>query len=788
MYLFHGRGGEGQLFCADRMMEAPATGAVYTGGAPTGNLALDYVMYHGYDGDNSRNVYGYTGSNAQLITTYVVWCVREGGTATPESYVTDARIDAIRSFYNDAIAYQKRGGGGSEQGCSVWWNAPVAGTQNLVGRVLKGGVAIGKLDTENGSAHPQGAASLAGAEYVISNAGTSAIVVGGITRQPGADVLTLVTASDGCAASANNALPVGAYTIRETKAPKGYCRSEEVHSFRINKNGEIAAFGTSLSDQVVRGDLCFNKVDGESMEGLAGVPFRLTSTTTGESHILVTDENGYATTESSWYSRSKANAADSLTSNWQPGGIWFYGRSDEVLAPASDARGALPYDTYKLEELRCPANEGHSLVSRMVTISRDATVVSLGTIDDAPIAIETTATNAEDGGKEALASSKVRIQDVVEYEGLTKGATYALEGTLMDAGSGTPVEDGDGEPVRVRQEFTPSRSSGSVEVTFEFDGSALGGQDVVCFERLLDASGEVVALHEDLSSEEQTISLPRISTNARANETDLSEADGLSEVVVVDTVAYQNLTPDEDYTLEASLVYANDGEPVEVEGKQIQGSTSLKPSEPCGTAEVMLTIPAEVAAGRSVVVYEQLLHDGCVIAEHTDINDRAQTIRLVSIATHASDPHDGDKEVAPSLVRLNDKVIYENLEVGAEYTISGCLMDKTTGEPVLSAEGEQITSEATFTPEEANGELTLEFEADLYQLADADVVVFEVLTRDGVGVASHADLSNEEQTLHVAPPASAMPKTGRGPVALCLMGIGSSMVGAAYLGRRRNGR
>ena len=65
-----------------------------------------------------------------------------------------------------------------------------------------------------------------------------------------------------------------------------------------------------------------------------------------------------------------------------PGAIWFAGRTDEALAPVTNERGALPYDTYELEELPCEANEDHVLIRRTVRISRNAVTLDLGTIDD----------------------------------------------------------------------------------------------------------------------------------------------------------------------------------------------------------------------------------------------------------------------------------------------------------------------------------------------------------------------------------------------------------------------
>ena len=88
---------------------------------------------------------------------------------------------------------------------------------------------------------------------------------------------------------------------------------------------------------------------------LAGVPFRITSKTTGESHIIVTDDNGQFSTSSDWASHKNNTNAGKTSED----GIWF-GTSEP-----DDSKGALIYDTYIIEELRCDSNKALSLSHRL---------------------------------------------------------------------------------------------------------------------------------------------------------------------------------------------------------------------------------------------------------------------------------------------------------------------------------------------------------------------------------------------------------------------------------------
>ncbi|MFR6329625.1 MAG: SpaA isopeptide-forming pilin-related protein [Eisenbergiella sp.] len=104
----------------------------------------------------------------------------------------------------------------------------------------------------------------------------------------------------------------------------------------------------AAEEQVIRGDLEFTKVDADDENPMAGIPFTLTSKTTGESHTLVTDENGYYSTSSDYVPHTQNTNAGTSAAD----GIWFGdGEPDNAL-------GALPYDTYILEEQPCEANQG----------------------------------------------------------------------------------------------------------------------------------------------------------------------------------------------------------------------------------------------------------------------------------------------------------------------------------------------------------------------------------------------------------------------------------------------
>ena len=72
----------------------------------------------------------------------------------------------------------------------------------------------------------------------------------------------------------------------------------------------------------------------------------------------------------------------------------------------------------------------------------------------------------------------------------------------------------------------------------------------------------------------------------------------------------------------------------------------------------------------------------------------------------------------------------------------------------------EITAEATFTPEKADGEVTVPFTFDGSGITQAtDIVVFEVLYQGEVKIAAHEDINDEGQTVKIVPTTPGKPST-----------------------------
>lgn len=140
---------------------------------------------------------------------------------------------------------------------------------------------------------------------------------------------------------------------------------------------------------------------------------------------------------------------------------------------------------------------------------------------------------------------------------------------------------------------------------------------------------------------------------------------------------------------------------------------------------------------------------------------------------------DGKKEFTVNGdITIDDVVSYKNLTAGKEYTISGVLMDKSTGKAFL-IDGKEVSSEVTFTPETADGEVTVSFTFDGSVITkDTEIVAFETLYRDETEIAVHADIEDKDQTVTIHPqPEPEKPQTGDNSNFGFWVGLGSVALG-----------
>ena len=643
--------------------------------------------------------------------------------------------------------------------------------------IVRGGVEITKHDIETGTGDPLGGASLDGTQFQVKSLNDKPVIVGGVTYSKGQVIQPLLTIEDGHASSDAQWLPFGLYSIQEVKAGEGYLLTDgEPHEFRIAKDGVLVnPFDGAFENQVMRSDLEFTKKGDDGQDRLAGVAFKLTSKTTGESHVVVTDENGYFSSASSWNKHTHETNANDWALDAEgvidsskldaTAGVWFGGTTPD------DSKGALPYDTYAIEELRCTANEGYQLIETTVIVSRDGKVYDFGTLTDVKASITTKAYDPMDGDS-LVGMGEVKVSDKVTYANLFPNRDYKLTAELHDSATGDVLLDASGHPITVEKRFTAQSPTGFEVVEFTIDTIALGGKTITVYEKLYDDGDSLIAEHTDKSDVNQqvTVIVPEIGTTA------VDGADGDKNVAtddkatVTDRVAYKNLIPGKEYTLRGTLhVRKTDGEgnitgePLKVDGKPVKAETVFTPDAPEGTVDVTFTFDSLALKDKTkLVAFESLEHDGHELATHADIEDEGQTvtIRNPRISTTALDGIDDDKNiVTDDETVIIDTVSHENLVPGREYTIKGSVQVKgeKDGEAVakpLEVGGKPVKAETTFTPEKSDGTANVTFRFSSRDIEPGtELVMFESLERGGNVLATHEDIEDVNQTVTVTAPA-----------------------------------
>ena len=670
---------------------------------------------------------------------------------------------------------------------------------------------VGKFDGEktyNGAGNlPQGSATLADAEFTVDyydtfdydnyddlkkadieptrswTFKTNANGIAHFTTDDfvSGDVFYYNTNNDPC-------IPRGTIVVRETKAPKGYLKSNAISFQKIMEGSNVDALRTynlaEVPEQVYRSDFEFTKKAENGSDCLAGVPFKVTSLTTGESHIAVTDENGYFSSASSWNAHDgNTNANDwALTADGTidsarlnaSAGFWFGNNSvldgngttsTSDAVKADNKLGALPFDTYSVEELRCSANEGYALINTTVTVTRDAKTIDLGTFDDPEPEIHTTAYDASDSDH-YVGVGTVKISDKVEYSHLVAGKTYTVIGELHDAATGDAVTV-NGQAITAEKTFTAEDSAGSVTLDYAFDSYDLKGKTLVVYETLTDAKGAKLAEHRDKSdvSQQVTVLTPKLSTSAVDDADNSKSVTAEDDVTVADYVRYTGLTAGQTYTLTGTLMDKSTKKAfMDADGTPVTATAEFTAEAESGTTTVTFTFDASgIKTGTKLVAFETVATNGIEIADHKDINDIDQTVTVKApvIGTTAVDAADGDKTVTgEENVAVRDTVHYNNVTPGKTYKVTGTLYEKVldkngkvTEKVFKDKNGAPVTAEANFTAEDSYGNVDVTFYFDGSSLKEGtSLVAFESLSHNDKEIASHADVNDSSQTVIITKP------------------------------------
>lgn len=489
-------------------------------------------------------------------------------------------------------------------------------------------------------------------------------------------------------------IPLGLVSVQEISSPAGYKLDTRVHTYKVHPSQTTPITfelePADFTEEVMKGQIALHK-QYETLDEPAdeqGAEFDVYLKSAGS------------------FDAAKETERDHITTG------------ADGMATTKD----LPYGTYVVHQTK--GGNGRQLVADFdVVISEDGKVYSYDLVNVQKNAQLKIVKTSEDGVIEGIKFRVTRLEDNYSAEYVTNAAGEILTETL-------PIyADKDGA----------TKYQYRVE---ELDTEKTYGYQLPDPQTVELSEGEIasVSFHNK-----------PIEIGTKATVDGEKEVDPLDKVTLTDTVSYTGLVPGKEYRATGVLMDKETGEKLLVDGKEITAETVFVPETKNGSVDVTFIFDATGLHGKEIVVFEDLYRENMLLATHADINDEGQTVKIKNPEIGTKATADGKKEITADKITITDVVSYKDLTPGKEYKLTGVLMNKATNDKLL-IDGKEITAEATFTPKATTGEVEMTFTFDARELTvETEVVAFETLYRDKLEFATHADITDGDQTVKILP-------------------------------------
>ena len=304
----------------------------------------------------------------------------------------------------------------------------------------------------------------------------------------------------------------GSYHIQEVEAPEGYAITD------VDEEGNPTIVDFKVNDQgMVEWDDTGSMAQAYTFE-LENMPKTMKTTATDP-------ENGAHETQA----RDDLTIVDTIEyTGLVPGNEYtatgvLMDKATGEPATDDDGKGITASSTFVAEDscgtvdvtftFKGASLAGKSLVAFETMEFEGVEYMVHADIDDVDqtVAVVDIATQARDGitnTSEGTCTENGVLVDTVAYTGLTPGKEYRIFTTLMEKTSGAALTGDDGLPRVGMTTFTPETPNGTIDITVSLDTRELAGKSIVFFEKLTDESEAIIAVHEDIDDEGQTVTFP----------------------------------------------------------------------------------------------------------------------------------------------------------------------------------------------------------------------------------------------------------------------------------------
>lgn len=391
--------------------------------------------------------------------------------------------------------------------------------------------------------------------------------------------------------------------------------------------------------------------------------------------------------------------------------------------------------------------------------------------------VHTTAIDDETETQNTGANAGRKITDTVAYENCLPETEYTVAGVLVDKETGKAVMN-NGKEVTAKATFKTDKAAdgekvvgGTTKVTFDLDATGMDGKTLVVFEELY-ITAEInddnkVAEHKDIEDDKQSIYVPVIRTHAKDIITGTHAAMPSAQTTIEDEVSYKNLLPGKEYEMKATLVEKESGKELTLIADNSNGAKEEDVAEQAGEQKEAASEPTEgtwVFHAESKEFSISLYKDGKEVA--SEKTENGEDIVFANIPFGEYDVRFYDNTVVEDVDENGnptaligparaEKMTF-TYEMSEEYKASA--KDSETAESGKDNAGTTQTVKFT-TPElteeqKKNGETTVSgsvvvtFTINSSALMGKTVVAFEKLYYQGKELAVHADINDEEQSVH----------------------------------------
>lgn len=677
----------------------------------------------------------------------------------------------------------------------------------------KGKIRVTKTDKETDKPIPSGA------EFTVTAAEDITTPDGTIRTEKGTVVATLTTDEKGKAET--EALYLGKYVVKETKAPNGYLLNPKEFAVTLeyeDQETEIVYGNVTVPDELAKGKIRVKKTDAETGNGLSGAEFEIRAkediiTPDGTVKVkagtvvdtIKTSDKGTAETKELYlgkYEVQETKAPEGYLLNTQKYLVELIYADQETEIVYGDVTVPDELAKGQIEILKKDEETGNLLSGAefTVTAAEDITTpdgtlrAEKGTVVDTIVTDTTGIAKSKELylGKYIVKETKQPIGFIRPNQTWDVELKYADQKTELvkenltiknqpteiiidkkETGTDKPLEgvkfviwnkdkEDPIDPGMQHKEIYTTDANGKIRLLYLEPGNyavaevesipGYAWDDKIIYEFTITEDGRVdgeVSHTIPVGNDRTEIT----ETNAINVSTGTQDAYAV-DLTVIDTVSMVNLMPNREYKLQLILADAKTGEPLKVKD---QPSGDLLTTEKTFTADtskmdvdMQIEFDASPFAGRTIVVYEYLYQDGVEISKHEDPNDKKQQLYVkdkLKLNTTAIDLISGTHEaIAKKDVTIRDNVDHFGLIAGQEYVLKGILMDQTTGKPLV-INGKQITAEKSVQIETADGTVPIDFTLDASELNNRSIVVYEYLYHNGQLIASHEDITDEDQTI-----------------------------------------